>query len=134
MKTTILLNRELTDSELFTIDRFSYYFDCKKAFVLIGDSSVVVIDGQKEHKEMIVSATKSMSDVLNSHPDFSSYVMDDGNALVEMNENVFGLMEGDEADISKTDEKVPLAIALAIRANCLKAAEMAECIAIVEPA
>ena len=126
------MNRKLTDTELFTIDRFSYYCDERRAFVLIGESTVVVIEGEKEQDEMVADAIKSMGGILTTHPDFSSYSMDDGNALIEMNENVFGLINGKKAGITTTD-KIPIEIALTIRSACLEAADRAECIAIIEP-
>ena len=104
MKTIILVNRVLSNDELFTIERFSYYFDKKKAFVLIGSRTIVAMKEHSTCEEMIANAEKSMYLVLHSHPDFSSYVMDDGNIVIGMNEGIFGLKQGKKVGVLKTDK------------------------------
>jgi len=133
MKITNIAGRELTENELFAIDRFSYYYDNNRAFVVIGDNAVVVMDGQSSHEKMIEFSKASMNSLLNSHPDFSSYVMDDRNALIEMLYNVFSVIDGKQAGLSSTDEQVPINIALQARSYCLDAAQKCEIVAIVEP-
>jgi len=133
MKITTIVDRELNENELFAIDRFSYYYDNNRAFVVIGDNAVVVMDEHKSHEKMLAFAKESMESLLNCHPDFSSYVMDDGNALVEMQYNVFSVVDGEKAGLLPTDKTVPIGVALQARSYCLNASQNGEPIAVVEP-
>ena len=53
MKINKLIERELTEAELFTIERFNYYFGGRFNFALIDTRTVVVIekDGDVEQLE-----------------------------------------------------------------------------------
>ena len=133
MNVSVIADRELTKGELFAIDRFSHYFDNQRAFAVVGDNTVVVLAGQESHEKIIEISKNAMISVLNGHPDFSSYIMNDGNVLVEMLYNVCSIADGQEAGILPTDKEVPIGIALATRSYCLAAAENCEVIAIVEP-
>jgi len=135
MRTTILAGRDLTEGERFAIDRFSYYYDEGRSFVVIGDNAVVVmpIGDEKSHEEIIQCAKDAMAGIAGSHPDFSSYIMDDGNVLIEMNYNVYSVADGKEEGLAERDEKVPIGTAVSVREYCLRAAERNEVIAIVEP-
>ena len=133
MKVTTIVDRELNENELFAIDRFSYYYDNNRAFVVIGDNTVVVMDEHGSHEKMLAFAKESMKSLLNCHPDFSSYVMDDGNALVEMPYNIFSVVAGEKVGLLSTDENVPIGVALQVRSYCLNASKNGECVAIVEP-
>lgn len=133
MKTTILADRNLTESEQFTIDRFTYYYDEKRAFVVIDEHTVVVIEAPSTHEEMISFAKEAMYKTANSHPDFTSYIMDDGNVLIEMNYNVYSFANGEKEGLTKKDKKVPVSIALHVREYCLEAAAQNKFIAVVEP-
>jgi tetraacyldisaccharide-1-P 4'-kinase len=133
MKTTILANRDLTVGERFAIDRFSYYFNEGRPFAVIGDNAVVVMESVKSHEEIIKSAKTAMGSILSTHPDCSSYIMDDGNVMIEMNYNVYSVADGKKEGIKTKDEEVPVGIAINVRGYCLQAAERNEVIAIVEP-
>ena len=133
MKVTILVNRVLTEAEAFATDRFSYYYDNQKTFAVVGDNAVVVMAEHETHERIVELSKESMNSLLNAHPDFNSYIMDDGNVLVEMLYNVYSVLDGKQAGLLPTDEKVPIHMALAARSACLKAAGNCEVIAIVEP-
>jgi hypothetical protein len=71
-----------------------------------------------------------MNTLVNSHPDFGSYIMDDGNVLIEMG-YVFSVGSG--AGLEEDADEVPIGMAIGVREYCLKAAGKGEVIAIVEP-
>ena len=74
-----------------------------------------------------------MRAILNSHPDFSSYIMDDGNVMIEMLYGMYSVIDGKKAGLTPADGKVPIDIALMARSYCLSAAKNGEVIAIIEP-
>ena len=133
MNVSVIADRELTRGERFAIDRFSHYFNNQRAFAVVGDNTVVVLTEQETHEKIIEISKNAMNSVLNSHPDFNSYIMNDGNVLVEMLYNLYAVADGQEAGILPTDKEAPIGIALATRSYCLAAAENCEVIAIVEP-
>jgi len=133
VKITIIANRELTAGEQFAIDKFSYYFNNQKTFAVVGDNTVIAITKQAAHDEIIEICRQSMQSLLNTHPDFSSYIMDDGNVMVGMLYDVLSVIDGQKAGLLPTDKKVPVNIALAARSHCLMAAKNCSVVAIIEP-
>lgn len=71
--------------------------------------------------------------MLSEHPDCTSYIMDDGNVFLMMNHQIYGVMQGSKAGISKNDKTVPVNVSLLLRGNCLQSAKKNKIIAIIEP-
>lgn len=126
------VTRDLTVHEQFAIERFAYYTDQKSPFVVIGDYSVVLTEWKSTEEQLIEDAIHEMTTITNSHPDFNSYIMDDGNVMIEMGTGqVYSVLEGSKHGLKPTDDTVPMDIALTARQFCLDAAEKNEVVAIV---
>jgi len=64
--------------DLNTINHFRYYSDNKKCFALIGDYVVAVLSDEHANnlEKLKQEASENMAHLLNTPPDFSTYVME----------------------------------------------------------
>ncbi len=127
-----IVQRDLSEIEEKTINHFRYYYNNKKCFALIGDYVVVALsDDNSSNLEKLKQETlEKISQVLNTPPDFSTYVMDDRFGLVVMNYGIHAVSPEQLSDGEIETEKVKIATALIIRSLCLEACEAGNIIAI----
>ena len=73
------LQRALSETEEKTIEHFRYYYDNRKCFALIGEYVIAALSNENSAslEKLKQEALENISSVLNTPPDFSSYVMDD---------------------------------------------------------
>src|SRR5438270_12814484 len=67
------------------IDRFSYYTDGKKDFVVFANGTCVIVTNGLSDDDAKKEATATLSKIFNYHPDMKPVKMDDGNILVQYN-------------------------------------------------
>ena len=98
MKIVKTVERELTENELLTVERFRSYTD-GVSFALIGDNVTVMLDEVESNDvELLKSeAQKLMSELLHMHPDFDVIHMDDGSTMILMNTGVVAFSSVDPA-------------------------------------
>lgn len=127
--------RPLTQKETEVIEHFRYYFDFQKTFALIGPRTAAVLgESRAEDGENLASlrqaALGAMSVLLESPPDFSAYVMDDGFGLTAMDGEVYTLSPEplSQEEIEQGEMAFPLALDL--RNQCLEACGAGEVLAI----
>lgn len=127
-----IVQRDLSETEEKTINHFRYYYNNKKCFALIGDYVVVALsDDNSSNLEKLKQETlEKISQVLNTPPDFSTYVMDDRFGLVVMNYGIHAVSPEQLSEGEIETEKVKIATALIIRSLCLEACEAGNIIAI----
>lgn len=127
-------NGKLSEVEKRTIEHFRYYFDNKGCFALIGEYVAVGLSISNSGNMEILEqeAAEKMSQVLNSPPDFRTYVMDDQYGLVEMNYGVFGISSEPLSDEDVESGHMDIGAALIVRSLCLKACENGKIIAIID--
>ena len=129
-------NRELTEKENDMINHFTYYVASKDPFCLISENTVIVfkpddIDG-KTDEEIEEFALDNINEMLSSHPDFTSFIMDDGYGLVSMMNGIFGITEKLSEKEVEADE-FDFVTALTVRGNILCDCENNGVLALVKP-
>ena len=79
MKIYNTAQRALSETEEKTIAHFRYYNDNKKCFALIGSYVVVILSDEYSNSLELLEqeALERMSGMLNTPPDFRTFVMDD---------------------------------------------------------
>ena len=124
MKIVKTVDRELTENELLTIERFRGYTD-GVSFALIGDNVTVILDEVEGNDvELLKSeAQRLMSELLQMHPDFDVISMDDGSTMILMNTGVVAFSSVDP-------ESSGMTLYLELRGMCLEACERGEIIAV----
>ncbi|MBQ5808722.1 MAG: hypothetical protein IIW21_03070 [Clostridia bacterium] len=124
MKIVKTVERELTENELLTVERFRSYTD-GVSFALIGDNVTVMLDEVESNDvELLKSeAQKLMSELLHMHPDFDVIHMDDGSTMILMNTGVVAFSSVDPASSG-------MRLHLELRGMCLEACERGEVIAV----
>ena len=124
MKIVKTVDRELTENELLTIERFRGYTD-GVSFALIGDNVTVILDEvEGNDAELLKSeAQRLMSELLHTHPDFDVISMDDGSTMILMNTGVVAFSSVDP-------ESSGMSLYLELRGMCLEASERGEIIAV----
>ncbi len=124
MKIVKTVDRELTENELLTIERFRGYTD-GVSFALIGDNVTVILDeAEGNDAELLKSEAKRlMSELLQMHPDFDVISMDDGSTMILMNTGVVAFSSVDP-------ESSGMSLYLELRGMCLEACERGEIIAV----
>ena len=124
MKIVKTVDRELTENELLTIERFRSYTD-GVSFALIGDNVTVILDeAERNDAELLKSEAKRlMSELLQMHPDFDVISMDDGSTMILMNTGVVAFSSVDP-------ESSGMSLYLELRGMCLEACERGEIIAV----
>ncbi|MDE7422203.1 MAG: hypothetical protein K2N51_00660 [Lachnospiraceae bacterium] len=127
-----VVQRNLSEIEEKTIEHFRYYYDNRKCFALIGDYVVAILsDDNSANPEKLKQETlDNISHLLNTPPDFSTYVMDDMFGLVEMNYGIYAVSPEPLSDEEISSGEVDIATALAMRSLCLEACEAGRIIAI----
>lgn len=127
-----MVQRNLSETEEKTMEHFRYYYDNKKCFALIGDHVAAVLsdDNSASLEKPEQEALDNISQLLNTPPDFNTYVMDDMFGLVEMNYGIYAVSPAPLSDEEIESGKVDIAIALAMRSFCLEACETGKIIAI----
>lgn len=126
------VQRELTETEKLTISHFRYYYDNRRCFALIGDYVIAALSAEYSgNPEMLErEARENMSHLLNTPPDFTTYVMDDMFGLVEMNYGLYAVSPEKLSDEEIASGKVTIATGLVVRSLCLEACETGAVIAI----
>ena len=119
-------NRELTEKENDMINHFTYYVASKDPFCLISENTVIVfkpddIDG-KTDEEIEEFALDNINEMLSSHPDFTSFIMDTEDNIIIL--DVRTEVEADELDF---------VTALTVRGNILCDCENNGVLALVKP-
>jgi len=128
----MVYKRNISETEEKTIEHFRYYFDNKRNFALIGEYVVAVLSDENSGsiEKLEQEALENISHLLNSPPDFSTYVMDDMFGLVRMNYGIYAVSPGPLSDEEIEAGKVNMSIALVIRSLCLEACENGKIIAV----
>lgn len=128
------LQRALSETEEKTIEHFRYYYDNRKCFALIGDYVIAALSNENSAslEKLKQEASENISSVLNTLPDFSSYVMDDKFGLVKMNYGIYAVSPQILTDEEIKQGKVDFATALGLRSLCLEACEKGNIIAVVD--
>ena len=124
MKIVKTVERELTENELLTVERFRSYTD-GVSFALIGDNVTVMLDEVESNDEELLKseAQKLMSELLHMHPDFDVIHMDDGSTMILMNTGVVAFSSVDPVSSG-------MRLHLELRGMCLEACERGEVIAV----
>ncbi|MDE5778257.1 MAG: hypothetical protein K2I10_07145 [Lachnospiraceae bacterium] len=127
-----MVQRNLSETEEKTIEHFRYYYDNRKCFALIGDYVATILsdDNSAKPEKLKQETLDNISHLLNTPPDFSTYVMDDMFGLVEMNYGIYAVSPNPLSDEEISSGKVDIATALAMRSLCLEACEAGKIIAI----
>ena len=126
------IQRNLNETEEKTIKHFRYYFDGKKCFALIGDYVVVELSNENSGnlEKLEQEALDNMSHLLNTPPDFTTYVMDDSYGLLAMDYGIYAVSPEQLSEEETASGQVTIAAALDIRSLCLSACEAGKIIAI----
>ncbi len=74
------------------IDRFSYYTDGKKDFVLFTHGTCVIISDKLSDEDAEKEAIETLVKIFNYHPDMNPVSMDDGNLLVQYNHPAYNVV------------------------------------------
>ena len=67
------------------IDRFRYYTDNKKDFVVLQHGTCVVVSDGLTDQQTRIEALETVSKIFNYHPDMNPKTMDDGNIMIFYN-------------------------------------------------
>lgn len=127
------LAAELSPAAAKTVEHFRYYFDRKRCFALLRGQVVIELpDGLRGQAALEQEARERMERLLQSPPDFSTYVMDDSFGLVIMDYGVMGISEEVLPEQDIADGEMNLGTALAVRSRCLAACAAGEIVAIVD--
>ena len=129
-----IVQRNLSEIEEKTIEHFRYYFDNKKCFALLGDYVIAMLsdDNSKNLEKLQQEALENSGHLLNTPPDFSTYVMDDRFGLIVMNYEIYGVSAETLSDEDIESNKVNVATALVVRSGCLDTCDAGKIIAICD--
>ncbi len=127
-----IVQRNLSETEEKTLEHFRYYYDNRKCFALIGDYVVSALSDENSGslEKLVQEAIDNITHLLNTPPDFTTYVMDDMFGLVEMNYGIYAVSPEKLSDEEIASGKVNIATALTVRGLCLEACEAGQIIAI----
>ncbi len=128
------LQRALSETEEKTIEHFRYYYDNRKCFALISEYVIAALSNENSAslEKLKQETLENISSVLNTPPDFGSYVMDDKFGLVKMNYGIYAVSPQILTDEEIKQGKVDFATALDLRSLCLEACEKGNIIAVVD--
>ena len=126
------VQRELTETEEHTIRHFRYYYNNRRCFALIGDHVIAALSDEYSGspEQLKQEALENMSHVLNTPPDFTTYVMDDMFGLVEMHYGLYAVSPEKLSDEEIASGKVHIATGLVASSLCLEACQRCIVIAI----
>ncbi len=129
-----LVDRNLSEIEKGTIEHFKYYFNNKRCFALLGDYVIAGLSDENSNNldELKREAQKKMNSLINTPPDFSTYVMDDRFGLIVMNYEIYGVSAETLSDEEIESNKVNVATALVVRSGCLDTCDAGKIIAICD--
>ncbi len=127
-----LIERELTEVELFTIERFNYYFGGRFNFALIDTRTVVVIEADGDVEQLEKEAKKLMKKCLSRHPDFGSLYMEDKHGITDLLDTVYTISETELSKEEQERESVDFVTALGLREDCRSACKKGQVLAIIE--
>ena len=132
MRTHKVVQRDLSETEENTIRHFRYYYDNRRCFALIGDYVVAALSDENSGslEKLVQEALDNISHLLNTPPDFTTYVMDDMFGLVSMDYGIYAVSPEKLSDEEIASGKVNIATGLAMRSLCLEACEAGKIIAI----
>lgn len=74
------------------IDRFSYYLDGNRDFVILKHGTLVLLETGLDNESAQQYASEVISEIYNYHPDMNPQTMDDGNVLVSYNHLAFNIV------------------------------------------
>lgn len=134
MKIYHTAQRALSETEEKTIAHFRYYNDNKKCFALIGSYVVVILSDEYSNslEQLEQEALERMSGMLNTPPDFRTFVMDDQYGLVSMHYGIQAVSAEQLSDEDIASDQVNIGTALVMRSFCLEACETGKIIAIID--
>lgn len=124
MKIVNVSDRKLTVEEIESIKKFRTYTD-GVSFACLRPRVMVMLPDEPSHdvEKLKAKALEHMEEALSEHPDFTVYEMPDGHVLLFLNSGIFAF--------SKETCESEMVVNLALRAQCLDAAEKKEIIAVV---
>ena len=127
-----IVKRNLSEIEEKTLEHFRYYYDNRKCFALIGDYVVATLSDENSRslEKLVQEASDNITHLLNTPPDFTTYVMDDMFGLVEMNYGIYAVSPEKLSDEEIASGEVNIATALAVRSLCLEVCEAGKIVAI----
>jgi hypothetical protein len=73
------------------VDRFSYYTDRAKDFVVLKNGTIVFVDNGLDTASATQQARETIDAIYNYHPDMNPQPMDDGNILVSYNHPAYNI-------------------------------------------
>lgn len=79
------------------IDRFSYYTDYKKGFVVLKHGTMVPVDDGLVESACAEQAKQTIEEIWSYHPDMTPRPMDDGNVLISYNRPAYNVVIMDVA-------------------------------------
>ena len=123
MKIKKVVDRELTAEEIQSIKTFRKYTD-GVSFAYLGNRVTVILDGvfSKDVEELKKATRMCMAEALGTSPDFTVYDMNDGHVLLGMPSGLCAF--------TAYPCRASMYLNLALRAECLSAAEEGEIIAV----
>lgn len=124
-----IVDRELTETEQATIEHFAYYFSGRQDFACLAEYVVMPLDSRSMND--MGKIKEEIAGVLRSHPDFSTYVMDDGFGLVILLDKIYGITPEKLTEEEIQKGEMDLVPALLLRQDCLEACQNETVIAII---
>ena len=123
MKIEKIVDRELTVAEIESMKKFHSYTD-GVSFACLRERVMVMLHDEPstDVEKLKAKALERMRQALSEHPDFTVYDMEDGRLLLFLNSGIF--------TFSAEPCEEEMAVDLALRAECLDAAEKMEVIAV----
>jgi hypothetical protein len=77
------------------IDRFTYYTDGTKDFVVFTHGTCVIVEAGLDDNQAITQAKQVLHAIFHFHPDMKPTPMDDGNILIQYNHPAFNIVLDD---------------------------------------
>ena len=123
MKIVSVIDRELTVEEIESMKKFRTYTD-GVSFACLCPRVMVMLHDEPSHdvNKLKAKALEHMEEALSEHPDFTVYQMPDGHVLLFLNSGIFAY--------SEVPCDTEMSVNLALRAQCLDAAEKMEVVAV----
>jgi hypothetical protein len=78
------------------VERFSYYTNDSKDFVVFANGTCVIVSPNLAHSEAVEEAKQTLHEIFHFHPDMKPLNMDDGNILVQYNHPAFSVVIEEE--------------------------------------
>ena len=126
MKTVKMVDRDLNEAEVSTIERAMRLFLGENQFALIGENVIVPFENDDcSDPEMLEKCVEETTEeILSSHPDFETFFMKEKYGIVAMQDyKVLGFTAGSLSEDEEKKERIDFGRALTIRAEMMKACE-----------